>query len=224
MKMPIPKPFALFAASGTILLGLIVPSARIWAQNATSPPAAKAATDEHAAGAARGVTVPAVNGVGLKAQINGQGPFDAVFDTGAGNLMTASLAKRLGLKLGGAVTMIAGGGNVPAQGVKVATVKIGDLTMTDQWFTVVDLPYSKDEEGIFVGEELVRALPIKVDFEKQQITFYDARVSITPGMELRFPSNLRRLPLWRRAAWTGFRDFSPSTPEICILFLCMLRL
>jgi predicted aspartyl protease len=134
---------------------------------------AKTVTNEPAAGAAQGVTVPAINGVELKAQINGQGPFDAILDTGAGNLMTASLAKRLGLKLGGAVTVVAAGGNVPAQGVKVATVKIGDLTMVDQWFTVVDLPYSKGEEGIFVGGDLVSGLPIKVDFEKQQITFYD---------------------------------------------------
>lgn len=156
------------------MLSLFLHSARSSAQGAaTLPPVAKTATNEPAAGAAQGVTVPAINGVELKAQINGQGPFDAILDTGAGNLMTASLAKRLGLKLGGAVTVVAAGGNVPAQGVKVATVKIGDLTMVDQWFTVVDLPYSKGEEGIFVGGDLVSGLPIKVDFEKQQITFYD---------------------------------------------------
>jgi len=119
------------------------------------------------------VTVPAANGVELTAQINGLGPFDAVFDTGSGNLMTAGLAKRLGLKLEGSVTIAAGGGNVPAQGVKVDKVIIGDLTMADQWFTVVDLPFSKDQEGIFVGAQLLRNLAIRVDFEKQQITFYD---------------------------------------------------
>jgi len=148
LKTPIHKPLALFTASGVILLSLFLHSARSSAQGAaTLPPVAKTATNEPAAGAAQGVTVPAINGVELKAQINGQGPFDAILDTGAGNLMTASLAKRLGLKLGGAVTVVAAGGNVPAQGVKVATVKIGDLTMVDQWFTVVDLPYSKGEEA-----------------------------------------------------------------------------
>jgi predicted aspartyl protease len=173
--MPIPKPFALLAAFVTILLSLFVPAARSTAQDAPSAPAAKTASDQPVADSARWAIVPAINGVELKAEINGQGPFDAVFDTGAGNLMTASLATRLGLKLGGAITIVAAGGNVPAQGVKVATVKIGDLTMTDQWFTVVDLPYSKGEEGIFVGGDLVSGLPVKVDFEKQQITFYHSR-------------------------------------------------
>jgi hypothetical protein len=116
-----------------------------------------------------------LNGVELKARINGQGPFDAVFDSGAGNLMTSSLAKRLGLKPEGAVTIVASGGNVPAQGVKVDRVNIGGLTMSDEWFTVVDLPFSKDKEGIFVGQPLLQGLPIRIDFEKQQITFYDAR-------------------------------------------------
>ena len=56
------------------------------------------------ANAARAVTVHAKNGIELKATINGQGPFDAIFDTGSGNLMTASLAKRLGLKVEGSAT------------------------------------------------------------------------------------------------------------------------
>jgi hypothetical protein len=116
--------------------------------------------------------VPAKNGVEMEATINGQGPFDAVFDTGSGNLITASLAKRLGLKPEGAVTIEAGGGNVPAKTVKVDKVNIGGLTMSDQWFTVVDLPIAMDKEGIFVGGLLVENLPIRVDFEKQEITFY----------------------------------------------------
>ena len=56
--------------------------------------------------------------------------------------------------------------------VKVDTVKIGDLTMSDQWFAVVDAPVTQDQDGIFVGGLLVQNLPIRVDFEKQEITFY----------------------------------------------------
>jgi hypothetical protein len=107
--------------------------------------------------------------------INGQGPFDAVFDTGSGNFMTASLAKRLGLKLEGSGTVTAGGGNIAAQGVKVKTVNIGGLTMSDQWFAVADTAVGQGQDGIFVGFELLQALPIRVDFGNQQITFYDAQ-------------------------------------------------
>jgi Aspartyl protease/PDZ domain len=114
----------------------------------------------------------AKNGVELKATINGQGPFDAIFDTGSGNLMTASLAKRLGLKLEGAATINAGGGLVPSKVVKVDTVNIGGLRMSDQLFAVVDVPVTQGQDGIFVGDLLLQNLPIRVDFEKQEITFY----------------------------------------------------
>jgi Aspartyl protease/PDZ domain len=154
------------AASATFALGLLSLAGQ------TAMPAPSTEADKPAAGAARAVTVPAKNGVELKATINGQGPFDAIFDTGSGNLMTASLAKRLGLKLEGSATLNAGGGLVPAKVVKVATVNIGGLTMSDQWFAVVDVPVTQGQDGIFVGDLLLQNLPIRVDFEKQEITFY----------------------------------------------------
>lgn len=138
------------------------------AHSSTSPQR----TDTPAAKAARAVTVPAKNGVELKATINGQGPFDAIFDTGSGNLITASLARRLGLKPEGAATLDAGGGAVPANVVKVATISIGGLTMSDQLFAVVDAPLTRNQDGIFVGDLLLQNLPIRIDFEKQEITFY----------------------------------------------------
>jgi hypothetical protein len=124
------------------------------------------------ANAARAVTVHAKNGIELKATINGQGPFDAVFDTGSGNLMTAGLATRLGLKPESSTTLKAGGGLVPAKVVKVATVNIGGLTLSDQFFAVVDTPVTEGHDGIFIGDLLLQNLPIRIDFEKQEITFY----------------------------------------------------
>jgi hypothetical protein len=124
------------------------------------------------ANAARAVTVHAKNGIELKATINGQGPFDAIFDTGSGNLMTASLATRLGLRPEGSATINAGGGMVPAKVVKVATVNIGGLTMSDQTFAVIDTPVTQGQDGIFIGDLLLQNLPIRIDFEKQEITFY----------------------------------------------------
>jgi Aspartyl protease/PDZ domain len=124
------------------------------------------------ANAARAVTVHAKNGIELKATINGQGPFDAIFDSGSGNLMTASLARRLGLKPEGSATLNAGGGTVPAKTVKVATVNIGGLTLSDQIFAVVDTPVTLGHDGIFIGDLLLQNLPIRIDFENQTITFY----------------------------------------------------
>ncbi len=134
--------------------------------------AGTAVSAQTSAAAARAVTVPAKNGVELKATINGQGPFDAIFDTGSGNVMTASLARRLGLKLEGSATMDAGGGTVHGKVAKVASVNIGGLTMSDQLFAVIDTPLTQDQDGIFIGHLLLQNLPIRVDFEKQEITFY----------------------------------------------------
>ena len=86
--------------------------------------------------------------------------------------MTASLAKRLGLVPEGSVTLNAGGAALPAKMVKVAKVKIGELTISDQMFAVIDKPLTKDQDGIFVGDLLLENLPIRIDFDKQQITFY----------------------------------------------------
>ncbi len=134
--------------------------------------AGRAVSAQTSAAAARAVTVPAKNGVELKAMINGQGPFDAIFDTGSDNGMTASLAKRLGLKLEGSATMDAGGGTVHGKVAKVASVNIGGLTMSDQLFAVIDAPLTQDQDGIFIGHLLLQNLPIRLDFEKQEITFY----------------------------------------------------
>jgi hypothetical protein len=164
LKLPLCTGFARIPVSQLALLAaLLLCASLIQSQTAPSP------------AASQGAIVPAANGIELKATINGQGPFDAIFDTGSGNLMTSSLAKRLGLKPEGSVTIAAGGANVPARTVKVDTVNIGGLTMADQWFTVVELPFAKDEQGIFVGAQLIQNLPIRVDFEKQQITFYDQK-------------------------------------------------
>ena len=179
---------------------------------AQSAPAPNSANPTTSAAAARAVTVPAKNGVELKATINGQGPFDAVFDTGSGNLMTASLAKRLGLKLEGSATINAGGGNVPAKVVKVATINIGGLTMSDQLFAVVDTPLTQDQDGIFVGDLLLQNLPIRIDFEKQEITFYSkAGICNTRATEPRSPSIHRTAVFSPRPPWTALTACSGST-------------
>jgi predicted aspartyl protease len=169
MKSRIVRRLVSSAASGVILFSLLAEATPGWAQGAAAPPTTPSATTTPQP--SQGVTVPAKNGIQLKAEIDGQGPFDAVFDTGSGNVMTSSLAKRLGLKPEGTATLIAGGGNLATQRVHVNTVKIGGLVMSDQWFTIVN----EDQQGILVGVELIKNLGVRVDFESHQITFYDQR-------------------------------------------------
>ena len=168
-----------FIARATLgIIPLCLGIAALWsdAQNApASSPAVQAPVAGPSGGAARGVTVSAKHGVELMAMINGQGPFDAIFDTGSTNMMTASLAKRLGLRLEGSGSISAGGGSVAARGVTVKTVNIGGLTMTDQTFAVADTEVGAGQDGILVGIDLLREIPVRVDFEKQEITFFEPK-------------------------------------------------
>ena len=129
---------------------------------------------EFAPGSGGVATVAASGGLNLKVILNGHGPFDGVFDTGSINLMPSTLAKRLGLKTEGNVTMSAMGGNVPAQFAEVDSVQIGGVTLHHQRFVVFDPPpFTQGQDFIMIGDSWLKDLVITVDFEKQQITFAD---------------------------------------------------
>jgi len=119
------------------------------------------------------VTVPAANGVELQARFNGQGPIDVIFDTGSANIMSASVAKRLGLTVGGGGAIEGMGGSVPAKGTVVDKVEIGGVTLHHQVFAVIAPPAGQDEDFAFIGDQWLQHLPIKIDFDRQKITFYN---------------------------------------------------
>jgi predicted aspartyl protease len=121
------------------------------------------------------VTVPAEDGITFRAKINGKGPYPLFFDTGSVNLLSADFAKQLGLKTDGKpVKFAAASGSVDAQTARVDTLQIGDLLLRDQTFYVISFPASGDEGPVgAVGYELMRRLAVKVDYEHNQLTFYD---------------------------------------------------
>jgi len=121
------------------------------------------------------VTVPAENGLILHATINGKGPFKAVFDTGSVNLMSAGLARRLGLTV--EKEGIPAGTSSPAQmqlhKARVDSLQIGDLIVRDQTFYVADIPDDEDAPSFAVGYELLRRFAVRMDYGRQEITLYD---------------------------------------------------
>jgi hypothetical protein len=119
------------------------------------------------------VSVHATNGVELEAKLNGQGPIDLVFDTGSMNVMSASLAKKLGLANAGAGQLDAGGGLVPTKGAMVDSVQIGGVTLHHQLFAVIDTTSGQDDDFAFVGDQWLQRLPVRIDFNRQRITFYN---------------------------------------------------
>ncbi len=139
---------------------------------------------------AHAVSVHARNGIELQAKFNGQGPIDLVFDTGSMNVMSASLAKKLGLTVAGTGQLDAGGGSVPAKGAMVDRVQIGGVTLHHQLFAVVDAPSGQDDDFAFVGDQWLQRLPVRIDFARQQITFYNPRYFNPPSKDPFIPVHL----------------------------------
>jgi hypothetical protein len=121
------------------------------------------------------VLVPAKGGVEFDAMLNGQGPFQLIFDSGASmNALSPAVAKQLGLRPEGPVVQAtgAGSGSTATQAANVAQVRIGDLVLHDQKFLIVPLPWG-DHPGP-VGEisyELMKRLIVTVDYEREQLSF-----------------------------------------------------
>ncbi len=121
------------------------------------------------------VSVPAEGGLIFQATIDGKGPFKGVFDTGSVNILSANLARKLGLKVDaqGLEFGTSSPANVQAHKTHVDALQIGDLLVRDQTFYVIDLPDENGAPPFLVGYESLRRLAVKIDFEHQRLTFYD---------------------------------------------------
>jgi Aspartyl protease/PDZ domain len=122
------------------------------------------------------VSVPAERGLVFKATVDGKGPFKALFDTGAGvNVLSANMARKLGLKLDTQASELgtSSPANVQVHKTHVDTLKIGGLLLRDQTFYVIDMPDEGDGPSFIVGYELLRRFAVRMDFDRQRLTFYD---------------------------------------------------
>ncbi|HTV14412.1 MAG TPA: aspartyl protease family protein [Acidobacteriaceae bacterium] len=136
------------------------------------------------------VTVAAKDGLTFDVRINGQGPFHALFDTGSDNLMTASLARRLGIQLSGNSQPFGGGSAViSAQKTQIETLEVGDLTLSNQPFYVISPADAQDDEdpSIVLGYETLQRLIVTVDPARNQITFTDDAAFHPPARASRIP-------------------------------------
>ena len=125
------------------------------------------------------VTVPfrlINNHIYVRASINGKPPVDVIFDTGATDILDRSHAKRLDVKIAGALPIGGIGSNVASYGLaRVKTVSIGGLTLVDQVFGAVDLDEIErvedaDFQGL-VGYEYAKRAVITIDYATHTLTF-----------------------------------------------------
>ncbi len=151
------------------------------------------------------VTVPAEQGIIFEAKINGKGPYKIVFDTGSVNVVSSEMAKQLGLRATGEKqTFVMGGGNLDTQTAYMDRLQIGDLVMHDQPFHVIAIPPETGETPVAaVGYELLRRLAVRIDYEHEKLTFYNAATFTYSGDCVKVPIRYNGLTLEVKASVDG---------------------
>jgi predicted aspartyl protease len=112
-------------------------------------------------------------------------PVRLMFDTGAGNLLTPTAAKRLGLTSKG---KLAGGGSgeqlTDVGYARAKQVRIGAATLADPVFVVTDLGDLPKVEGVpldgLVGYEMFRRFGVTIDYAKRQLTLSEPKKFTPP--------------------------------------------
>ena len=115
------------------------------------------------------------NHIYVKVKLNGQGPFTFLCDTGGSNVITPTLAARLGVKPEGALEGRGVGEKSEDVGlVNLESLTVGDVTLQKQLFAVFPLESFADVEGVplagLIGYEVFKRFAVRIDYEHDQLT------------------------------------------------------
>ena len=148
-------------------------------------------TSGHAEDAPTGwhVTIPAKAGLTFEMKVNGRGPYETVFDTGAVNVMSASFAQQLGLSIDEKASDFGAiGGSVKARTVHVDKLTVGELNITNQTFYILDIPSEAGTPQMLVGWEFMQLFAVKMDPLRNEITFFE-------GTHFRYEGHGKAVPI-----------------------------
>lgn len=110
----------------------------------------------------------------LPVKVNGQGPFDFIFDTGAGtSLLSSDLAKQLAVKVVGSKEGQSAGGTVAVSLAKVDSLSVGDAKLDDVDVGIVDLSHIGRTIGAKVegdlGYNFLRHFRLTIDYDRCEL-------------------------------------------------------
>lgn len=135
------------------------------------------------------------NRIFLEARINGQRPYQFIFDTGGQNVLDPAAARELGLTLRDESTQVGAGARAQRSWrTDVALAEVGAVRLLDHEFLVLDLQAIRSAIGFrrldgLVGRELFERFVVDIDFERSRLRF------IEPQGWTGSPANGRRVPL-----------------------------
>lgn len=153
------------------------------------------------------VTVPTERGTIFEGRINGRRQVKMLFDTGSINIIAASVAKEFGIVQEGDAKKLeaSGGGSVDVRAATVKTLQIGDVTMRDQPFVVMDFPADSGSPVAVVGYEFLQRLVVKIDYERNRMTMYDPARFSYGGGGVAVPMIAQSRNLFVKGSMDGFK-------------------
>jgi predicted aspartyl protease len=113
-------------------------------------------------------------------EVNEQGPFDFILDTGAGtSLLGIELADKLKVKVLGSKQGASAGGAVSVSLAKVDSFSVGESRMVDIDVGIVDLKHIGAAVGAKIdgdlGYNFLKSFRVSIDYEKCQLRLDDPR-------------------------------------------------
>jgi len=113
-------------------------------------------------------------------EVNGQGPFEFILDTGAGtSLIATELADKLKVKLLGSKQGQSAGGAVSVSLAKLDSVSVGNAQLPDVDVGIVDLKHIGATVGAKIdgdlGYNFLKSFRVSIDYEKCQLRLDDPR-------------------------------------------------
>jgi predicted aspartyl protease len=116
----------------------------------------------------------------LPVQVNGEGPFEFILDTGAGtSLLSSELGEKLGIKIIGSKEGQSAGGKVSVSLAKVNSLAVGSAQLSDVDVGLVDLSHIGKTVGAKIdgdlGYNFLKHFPVTLDYRKNEIRFDDPK-------------------------------------------------
>jgi predicted aspartyl protease len=116
----------------------------------------------------------------LPVEVNGEGPFEFILDTGAGtSLLSSQLGQKLGLRIIGSKEGQSAGGAVSVSLAKVSSLAVTSAKLNDVDVGLVDLSHIGKTVGAKIdgdlGYNFLRHFRVTLDYHKNEIRFDDPK-------------------------------------------------